>query len=61
MSDLQSDAIFGAIRDRVAADPAKAKTVNGVFAYKITKDGAVKKEWSKKFFIVLYEFKVQIF
>lgn len=51
MSDLQSDAIFGAIKDRVAADPAKAKTVNGVFVYKITKDGTVKKEWSKISFL----------
>lgn len=49
MSDLQSDAVFAAIKDRVAADPAKAKSVNGVFAYKITKDGAVKKEWSKNY------------
>ena len=45
-SGLQSDAIFTAIKERVAADPAKAKSVNGVFAYKITKDGAVKKEWT---------------
>lgn len=44
---LQSDAIFAAIKDRVQADPAKAKTVNGVFLYKITENGKVKKEWSK--------------
>lgn len=44
---LQSDAIFGAIKDRVAADPAKAKTINAIFSYKITKNGQVSKEWSK--------------
>lgn len=44
---LNSDAIFAAIQDRVKADPAKAKAVNGVFVYKITKDGKIAKEWSK--------------
>lgn len=44
---LQSDAVFEAIKERVSADKAKAKTVNGVFLYKITKDGKVAKEWSK--------------
>lgn len=47
MAALNSDAIFLAIKDKVAADPAKAKSVNGVFLYKITKDGKVAKEWSK--------------
>lgn len=47
MASLNSDAIFAAIKDRVAADPAKAKSVNAVFLYKITKDGKVVKEWSK--------------
>lgn len=47
MASLASDAIFAAIADRVKADPAKAKSVNGVFLYKITKDGKVAKEWSK--------------
>lgn len=47
MPELQTDAIFAAIKDRVAADPAKAKSVNGVFLYKITKDGKVAKEWSE--------------
>lgn len=46
---LQSDAIFERIAERVAADPAKAKTVNGVFAYKITVDGKVVNNWSKIF------------
>ncbi|XP_059610162.1 peroxisomal multifunctional enzyme type 2-like isoform X2 [Phlebotomus argentipes] len=43
---LQSDAIFGAIKDRVDGEPAKAKAVNGVFAYKITENGQVVKEWT---------------
>lgn len=46
MPELQTDAIFQVIKERVAADPAKAKTVNGVFLYKITKDGKVVKEWT---------------
>lgn len=44
---LQSDAIFDAIKERVGADPAKAKSINAIFAYKITKNGQVAKEWSK--------------
>lgn len=44
---LQSDAIFEAIKERVNADKAKAKSVNGVFNYKITLDGKVVKEWSE--------------
>uniref|UniRef100_A0A7G3AMN8 Peroxisomal multifunctional enzyme type 2 n=2 Tax=Lutzomyia longipalpis TaxID=7200 RepID=A0A7G3AMN8_LUTLO len=43
---LQSDAIFGAIKDRVDGEPAKAKSVNGVFSYKITENGKVVKEWT---------------
>lgn len=45
--NLQSDAVFERIKDRVAEDPAKAKTVNAVFLYKITQGGKVAKEWSK--------------
>ena len=44
---LQSDAVFEAIKERVNADKAKAKAVNGVFLYKITVDGKIIKEWSK--------------
>lgn len=44
---LDSDAVFGRIKDRVAAEPEKAKSVNAVFVYKITKDGKVVKEWSE--------------
>lgn len=50
---LQSDAIFNVIKDRVAADPAKAKSVNGVFLYKITEGGVVKKQWSEYIQIAL--------
>lgn len=52
MSSLNSDAIFAAIQERVKADPAKAKSVNGVFVYKITKDGKVAKEWSELNFVL---------
>lgn len=44
---LQSKAVFDLIAERVAADPEKAKTVNGVFAYRITVDGKVVSDWSK--------------
>lgn len=44
---MDSDAVFGKIKDRVAAEPEKAKSINAVFVYKITKDGKVVKEWSK--------------
>jgi hypothetical protein len=47
MVALNSDAVFEAIKQKVTDDPAKAKSVNGVFLYKITKDGKVAKEWSK--------------
>lgn len=44
---LESDAIFNAIKDRISAEKEKAKSINGVFLYKITKDGKVAKEWSE--------------
>jgi len=44
---LQSDALFAGIKDRIAADPAKAKSINAIFVYKITNNGQVAKEWSK--------------
>ncbi|XP_058445688.1 peroxisomal multifunctional enzyme type 2-like isoform X3 [Malaya genurostris] len=43
--DLQSDAIFAAIKERIAEDEAKAKSINAVFHYKITDAGKVVKEW----------------
>ncbi|XP_045483178.1 peroxisomal multifunctional enzyme type 2 [Harmonia axyridis] len=45
-SGLQSDAIFEFVIDQVKADPAKAKSVGGVFLYKITKDGKEAKQWT---------------
>lgn len=45
--NLQSDAIFGAICDRVKADPVKAKSINAVYLYNITKGGKQVKQWSK--------------
>lgn len=44
---LQSDAIFEAIKERVAADQPKAKAINAIFLYKITKNGTVAKDWSE--------------
>lgn len=44
---LQSDAVFQKIIDGLKDNAAKAKAINGVFLYKITKDGKVAKEWSK--------------
>lgn len=44
---LQSDAIFEFIISKVNEDPAKAKAVNGIFLYIITKDGKQAKQWSK--------------
>lgn len=59
---LQSDAVFQKIIDGVKENQAKAKAVNGVFLYKITKDGKVAKEWSKFILIAfhnLHRYKVQ--
>lgn len=47
MVALNSDAIFDMIKEKVKAEPAKAKAVNAVFHYKITKNGDIAKEWSK--------------
>lgn len=44
---LGSDPIFQKIIEGLKGNEAKAKAVNGVFLYKITKDGKVAKEWSK--------------
>ena len=44
---LSSDAVFQKIIDGVKDNEAKAKSVNAVFQFKITKDGKVSKEWSK--------------
>lgn len=47
MVALNSDAIFDVIKQKVKDEPAKAKAVNAVFHYKITKNGDIAKEWSK--------------
>lgn len=44
---LQSDAIFEYISEQVKLDPSKAKSVNGIFLYVITKDGKQAKQWSE--------------
>jgi 3-hydroxyacyl-CoA dehydrogenase/3a,7a,12a-trihydroxy-5b-cholest-24-enoyl-CoA hydratase len=43
---LESDAIFQFIIDQVKADPNKAKSIGGVFLYKITKNGKEAKQWT---------------
>ncbi|XP_054727711.1 peroxisomal multifunctional enzyme type 2 [Anastrepha obliqua] len=43
---LASDAVFQKIIDGLKVNEAKAKAINGVFLYKITKDGKVAKEWT---------------
>lgn len=43
---LESDAIFEFIIEQVKTQPEKAKSVNGIFLYKITKNGKHAKEWT---------------
>lgn len=42
---LQSDALFVKINDRIKEDLARAKQINGIFLYNITKDGKTAKQW----------------
>lgn len=44
---LNSDAVFKAISERINENIEKAKAVNGIFLYNITKDGQIVKKWSK--------------
>lgn len=44
---LKSDIIFKTINERIQENIAKAKSVNGIFLYNITKDGQIAKKWSK--------------
>lgn len=44
---LLSDAVFEMIQSRVKEQPEKAKSVNSVFLFNITKDGKQVKQWSK--------------
>lgn len=45
--DLKSDAVFRTIDERMQENVEKAKSVNGIFLYNITKNGQVAKQWSK--------------
>ncbi|KAL1513978.1 hypothetical protein ABEB36_003309 [Hypothenemus hampei] len=45
-SDLKSDAIFEFISEQVKADPNRAKSIGGVFLYKITQNGKEVKQWT---------------
>lgn len=44
---LKSDIIFKTINERIQENIEKAKSVNGIFLYNITKDGQIVKKWSK--------------
>ncbi|KAF5274723.1 hypothetical protein FQA39_LY07115 [Lamprigera yunnana] len=43
---LKSDAVFDFISNQLKTHPEKAKHVNAIFLYKITKDGKIVKEWT---------------
>ncbi|XP_060805777.1 peroxisomal multifunctional enzyme type 2 isoform X1 [Amyelois transitella] len=45
-SSLKSDALFAKIIEEVSKNPAKAKSVNGVFLYNITENGKTVKKWT---------------
>lgn len=44
---LNSDVVFRTIDERMRENVEKAKAVNGIFLYNITKNGQVAKQWSK--------------
>lgn len=44
---LKTDVIFKVIGERIGENVEKAKAVNGIFLYNITKDGQIAKKWSK--------------
>lgn len=46
-ADLKSDIVFKTIDERMRENVEKAKSVNGIFLYNITKNGQVAKQWSK--------------
>lgn len=58
--NLSSDAIFEFIQEKVKADPAKAKAVNAVFLYNITKGGKQVKQWSE-YFLFWYQLRTATF
>jgi len=43
---LQSDVLFSSIQEKIDSNPDKAKSVNGVFLYRILEGGNVIKEWT---------------
>lgn len=45
---MSSDVIFEAIGNRVRSNPSVARQVSAVYFWKITKDGNVVREWSKR-------------
>ncbi|XP_035737736.1 peroxisomal multifunctional enzyme type 2-like [Vespa mandarinia] len=45
-NDLQSNAVFNAMRDYVKANPDQTKKVNAIFLYNITVDGNPKAQWT---------------
>lgn len=44
---LASDAVFAKIKDRINEDPERAKKINAVFLYHITKSGKPVKKWGQ--------------
>ena len=53
-SALKSDSVFDLLKKRVAANVERARKVNGIFQYNITKDGATVVVWSM-YTILCYE------
>lgn len=49
--NLNSDVVFKTIDERMRENVEKAKSVNGIFLYNITKNGQVAKQWSKSIHI----------
>ncbi|XP_059060804.1 peroxisomal multifunctional enzyme type 2 isoform X2 [Achroia grisella] len=45
-SELKSDGLFARMKDELAKNPAKGKSVNGVFLYNVTDSGKVVKKWT---------------
>lgn len=46
-SALKSDVVFKTIAERMTENVEKAKSVNGIFQWNITKNGKIAKTWSK--------------
>ena len=44
---LKCEEMFNEMRTRMEADPATAKKINGVFLYKITKNGQEAGKWGE--------------